>query len=78
MKRTWEQEKAYRERRANMAMAEMDAAIETVDKVRFLAAWDAAMRYMNKKQRSPYYIRMLQAAKEKREREGTLCAYTEA
>ena len=69
MKRTWEQEKAYRERRAKMAMAEMDAAIETVDKVRFLAAWDAAMRYMSKKQRSPYYIRMLQAASNQRRKQ---------
>lgn len=61
MKRTWAQEKAYRERRAQQAAAEMDTAIATVDKERFLKAWDTAMRYMNKKQRSPYYIRMLQA-----------------
>lgn len=62
MKRTWEQEKAYRARRAAQATAEMDAAIETGDKDRFLAAWDVAMRYMNARQRDPYYIRMLEKA----------------
>ena len=61
MKRTWEQEKAYRERRAQQAIAEMEAAISTVDTERFLKAWGTAMRYMNKKQRGTYYIRMLQA-----------------
>lgn len=66
MARTWAQEKAYRGRRAQQAAAEMDTAIATVDKERFLAAWDAAMRYMTKRQRNPYYIRMLQASKEAR------------
>ena len=57
--RTWEQEKAYRARRAEQIAVEMEASIAAYDKDRFLAAWEKAMIYMNKKQRMPYYIRML-------------------
>ena len=66
MKRTWAQEKAYRERRAQQAIAEMEAAISTVDIDRFSKAWEVAMMYMNVRRRNPYYIRMLQARKEAR------------
>lgn len=66
MKRTWEQEKAYRERRAQQAIAEMEAAISTVDIDRFSKAWEVAMMYMNVRRRNQYYIRMLQARKEAR------------
>ena len=59
MARTWEREKRYRAKRAAQAVAEMEAAIEVYDVPRFLAAWDVAMRYMNVKDRRPYYIRML-------------------
>ena len=60
MKRTWEQEKAYRARRAEQIAIEMDAAIEAEDLDRFAAAWEKAMYYMAGKQRRPYYIRMLE------------------
>lgn len=60
MKRTWEQEKAYRARRAEQIAIEMDAAIEAEDLDRFAAAWEKAMYYMTGKQRRPYYIRMLE------------------
>ena len=67
MKRTWEQEKAYRARRAEQIAADMDRAIEANDKDGFLAAWEKAMIYMNKRQRSPYYIRMLEKNSTKKE-----------
>ena len=66
MKRTWEQEKAYNAKRAQQAIAEMEQAIETYDVNRFEAAWQVAMRYMNKKQRTPYYIKMLQKGQQRR------------
>lgn len=65
-KRTWEQEKAYRAKRAGQAVREMELAISVYDVERFLAAWEDAMRYMTKKERSPYYIRMLQKGQETR------------
>lgn len=60
MKRTWEQEKAYKARKALEIGAEMDKAIEANDKERFFAAWEKAMIHMGVKQRRPYYIRMLE------------------
>lgn len=60
MARTWEQEKAYGARRANQAIIEMERAIRDTDIDRFTAAWNVAMRYMRKKERMPYYYRMLQ------------------
>lgn len=59
MARTYEKEKAYTERRAAQLAEEMEQAIADNDKDRFLAAYNTAFRYMNKKQRSPYYLRML-------------------
>ena len=59
--KTWEQEKAYRARRAQALAAEMEQAIAAGDKNRFEAAYSTAMRYMNKKERSPYYIKALEA-----------------
>ena len=58
---TWEREKAYRAKRAQQIIAEMEAAIETGDKNRFVKAYESAMRYMTKKQRNPYYLRALAA-----------------
>lgn len=57
--KTWEQEKAYTERRAAQLAQEMEQAIAENDRDRFLAAYSTAMRYMTKKQRSPYYRRFL-------------------
>lgn len=65
MKKTWEQEKAYCAKRAQELAAEMETAIETVDEEKFTAAYQTAMRYMNKKQRSPYYMRFLMARRAK-------------
>lgn len=61
--KTWAQEKAYNERRAQQLCAEMEAAIETNDTQRFLAAYERSFRYMTKKQRSPFYIRMIERRK---------------
>ena len=64
--RTWEQEKAYRAKRAAQAIAEMEQATATIDLERFDKAWQVAMRYMNKRERSPYYIAFLRAMSEGR------------
>ena len=69
-KRTWEQEKAYRAKRAEQAISEMETAISAYDVERFQRAWQDAMRYMNEKQRRPYYIRMLEKSVELRAMEG--------
>lgn len=58
--RTWAQEKEYNARRAQQLGAEMEAAIEANDLRRFLAAYETSFRYMPKKQRSKYYIKMLE------------------
>ena len=60
MARTWEQEKAYNAKRAEQLAAEMEASIQSTDFQRFDEAYKTALRYMTKKQRQPYYIRMLQ------------------
>ena len=59
---SWEKEKAYNAHRAAAAAAEMEEAIRTIDIPRFTAAYQVALRYMNKKPRSEYYRRMLAAA----------------
>lgn len=55
----WKKEKEYRERRAQQIGAEMDLAIEMIDKDRFQKAFTTAMNYMTKKDRSEYYRRFL-------------------
>lgn len=66
MKKTWEQEKAYCAKRAQELGAEMDAAIENVDRERFDKAYTTAMRYMKNKERSSYYKRFLTKMREAR------------
>lgn len=66
MKKAWEQEKAYCAKRAQELGAEMDAAIENMDRERFEKAYTTAMRYMKKKERSDYYKRFLMKMKEAR------------
>ena len=65
MAKTWEQEKAYSAKRAVKAVEAMEKAIASADLKQFQDAWQLAMRYMNVKDRRPYYLRMLQAAAEK-------------
>lgn len=60
MARTWEQEKAYCQRRSAHLADEMEAAIEAGDSDRFKAAYGSALRYMSKKQRHPLYIKFLE------------------
>lgn len=60
MARTWEQEKAYSAKRAEQLTAEMEASIQADDFQRFDNAYKLALRYMTKKQRMPYYMRMLE------------------
>jgi len=60
MKKTWEREKAYMEKRAKALGAEMDQAIESADKDRFEKAFVTAMRYMKKKERGTYYRRFIE------------------
>lgn len=59
-KRTWEQEKAYRAKRAEQAASIMEAAIAANDHTAFEEGWRIAMLYMNGKQRWPYYRRALE------------------
>ena len=61
MAKTWEQEKAYCARRAEVLGAEMDVAIEAGDRDRFTAAYQTAMRYMTVKQRTTYFKRWLES-----------------
>lgn len=68
MARTWEQEKAYARKRAQVLAAEMDAAIEANDRNRFEAAYQTSMRYMTVKERSVYYLRFLAQQADKRSR----------
>ena len=65
---SWAKEKAYKERRAAQAAAEMDAAIAAVDLPRFDKAYQSAMRYMNPRPRGAYYRRMLAAMSEARKK----------
>ena len=60
MARTYEQEKAYCERRARDLSAEMEAALESGDAVRFREAYSASFRYLGKKQRKDFYFRFLE------------------
>ena len=62
MARTWGQEKAYCEKRANELAREMESAIATLDADRFYRAYATAMRYMTRKQRGELHRRFLAAA----------------
>lgn len=67
MKKTYAQEKAYCEKRAQHFTAEMETAIASLDKERFLAAHQASARYMRKSLRDGLYRRFLAAHKAYRE-----------
>ena len=60
---SYAKEKAYCERRAEQFTAEMEAAIISVDKERFLTAYQASARYMRKSLRDGLYRRFLAANK---------------
>lgn len=60
MARSYEKEKAYRERRAQALVSEMEAALAANDAERFKAAYESSRRYLTKKQRMPLYIRYLE------------------
>ena len=62
MARTWEQEKAYCEKRAKELTQEMESAIATLDPDKFYRAYATAMRYMTRKQRGELHRRVLAAA----------------
>ena len=68
MKESWIKEKARNERKAAEFTAEMEQAIATVDRDRFLAAHQASARYMRKTARNALYRRFLEADKEYRAR----------
>lgn len=72
MKRTWEQEKEYTRRRAQQLGAEMEKAIKAIDRDRFFNAYTTSMRYMKKKERSPYYRRFIERYAELMEQDGTM------
>lgn len=59
MKRTWEQEKAYTARKAQEYGAEMDAAIEAVDKDMFNTAFGKSFYCMRKRQHDEYMKRFI-------------------
>lgn len=62
MAKTWEQEKAYCERRSTELAREMESAIATLDADKFRKAYGASARYMGRKQRQELYRRFLTAA----------------
>lgn len=64
---SYAKEKAYCEKRAQQFTAEMEAAIASVDKDRFLTAYQASARYMRKSLRDGLYRRFLAAHKAYRE-----------
>lgn len=64
---SYAKEKAYCEKRAQQFTAEMEAAIASVDKDRFLTAYKASARYMRKSLRDGFYRRFLAAHKAYRE-----------
>ena len=64
---SYAKEKAYCERRAQQFTAEMESAIASVDKERFLAAYQGSARYMRKWLRDSLYRRFLAANKAYRE-----------
>ena len=55
MKRTWEQEKAYREKRANELKDLMVEDIKRCNKESFKKHMSTARNYMTKKEISPLY-----------------------
>lgn len=58
--RNWEEEKAYKARKAQEYGAEMDAAIEAVDKDRFNAVFSKSFYCMTKKQHDSYMNRFIE------------------
>lgn len=68
MKESWVKEKARNERKAAEYTAEMEQAIATIDKDRFLTAYQKSARYMRKRVRDTLYRRFLAANKEYRDR----------
>ena len=62
MKRTWEQERSFCEKRAAEIAGEMTQAINTGDREMFRRAYGLALRYMSKRERAPYYKAFLVAA----------------
>ena len=67
MKESWIKEKARNERKATEFTAEMEAAIATLDKDRFLTAHEKSARYMRKRLRDTYYRQFLAANKAHRD-----------
>ncbi len=63
---TWEQEKAYRQKRAAQLAAQMEKALEEKDLSSFRQARDTAGNYMTRKELKPYTMRMLQILAEER------------
>lgn len=61
MKRTWEQEKAYRAKRAEELKKEMDVALSENDDGRFIHAFSTSSNYMGKRVRMLYYRRYLES-----------------
>lgn len=59
MTKTWERQKAYAARRAAELKAAMEQAIATHDLNAFIEAHQTSFRYMTKRERKPYYERML-------------------
>lgn len=53
---TWEQEKAYTQRRAEELKNQMEQATADGDLNAFLRAYKASARYMRKKQREDLYV----------------------
>ena len=65
-KELYQKEKAYVTRRAEELTAEMVAALDTGDPVRFRDAYTKSARYMRQRDRKPLYIRFLQMLSERR------------
>lgn len=65
-KELYQKEKAYVTRRAEELTAEMEAALDTGDPVRFRDAYAKSARYMRQRDRKPLYIRFLQMLSERR------------
>lgn len=60
MARSYEHEKDYCARRGRKLTAEMEKAIEAVDRERFVVAFSESARYLLKKQRFDLYRRFLE------------------
>lgn len=65
----YEKEKAYVARRAEELTAEMEAALEAGDRVRFREAYSKSLRYMRQRDRGPLYIRFMQMLSNERRAE---------